>query len=616
MNERKTEDMVDRLLRQKGYFRQGSGIVIEKQQSDNPRIRKLLESASKRGKGAGKPEFLIRSSAHVDFIIVIECKADTRKHISDTLDKYADYAVDGVLLYASYLSRDFDVLAVAVSGEEPSSKRVSHYLHLRGADKAVEHLGAKSIVSFEEYYESFLHSDIKQRQDYQALSDYSRKLNRELQDKKVTEAERGFLISGILVALQNAAFKSSFALQTTSKRLAESLVATIRDEFRNAGLPEDRREDLAQAFSFISHSPALSDLEYFVQLIRDIDENINSFMRTHQYFDTIGQFYVEFLKYANNDKGLGIVLTPSHIAELFAELAEVKKDSVVYDNCCGTGGLLIAAMKAMIRDAGADEKIKTRIKNKQIYGMEYQTKIYALAVSNMILHGDGKTNIFKGDCFEDASGAIPLRGITVGLLNPPYKRKDAKEDPEEFDFVLNNMERLEPGGRCIAILPITCATAPDGVIAERKRAILEKHTLEAAMSMPIALFHNSDTTVVTSIMVFTAHRPHPKGKKSWFGYWRDDGYVKTKHRGRIDSLGRWTGIRTEWINAFRSREAIEGLSLLREVGPSDEWCAEAYLETDYDRIDSNALAAAVKRFVLRDVMILHESRSEISDAEQ
>jgi len=77
-------------------------------------------------------------------------------------------------------------------------------------------------------------------------------------------------------------------------------------------------------------------------------------MRTHKYYDIIDQFYIEFLRYANNDKGLGIVLTPFHIAELFAELADVNRSSVVFDNCCGTAGLLIAAMKAMIRDAGAD----------------------------------------------------------------------------------------------------------------------------------------------------------------------------------------------------------------------------------------------------------------------
>jgi type I restriction-modification system DNA methylase subunit len=333
-------------------------------------------------------------------------------------------------------------------------------------------------------------------------------------------------------------------------------------------------------------------------------------MRTHKFYDTIGQFYVEFLRYANNDKGLGIVLTPYHIAELFADLAEVNKDSIVFDNCCGTAGLLIAAMKEMVRDAGPNKKLKKRIRNKQLYGIEFQPQIYALAVSNMILHGDGKTNIFRDNCFEDAERLVSIHKPTVGLLNPPYKNKTIKEDREELEFVLNNLDCLQPGGICVAIVPITCATAPSGIIAEWKRAILERHTLEAVMSMPIELFHNSKTTVVTCIMVFTAHRSHPKGKKTYFGYWRDDGFVKTKHRGRIDANNKWESIKKEWVNAFRNREIVEGRSIMQEVNAQDEWCAEAYLETDYNSISPDMLITLAKRYALKNIMLIHENRSQ------
>ncbi len=94
VNERKTEDLVDNRLREKGYYLPGSGIIIEKQKSDTPRIQKLLANASKKGTGVGKPEFLIHSTSHPDFMVVIECKADPQYHISTTLDRYADYAVD------------------------------------------------------------------------------------------------------------------------------------------------------------------------------------------------------------------------------------------------------------------------------------------------------------------------------------------------------------------------------------------------------------------------------------------------------------------------------------------------------------------------------------------
>ena len=330
-------------------------------------------------------------------------------------------------------------------------------------------------------------------------------------------------------------------------------------------------------------------------------------MHTHKYYDTIGQFYVEFLRYANNDKGLGIVLTPPHIAELFGELANINKDSVVFDNCCGTGGLLIAAMSKMIRDSGANQMQQKNIKSQQLCGLEFQSKIYALAVSNMVLHGDGKTNIYRGDCFQDADRVSSNHKPTIGLLNPPYKNKTATDDKEELEFVLNNLDELEPGGVCVAIVPITCATAPDGAISEWKKTLLSRHTLKAVMSMPIELFHNSKTTVVTCVMVFTAHYPHPRDKKTWFGYWRDDGFVKTKDRGRIDANGTWSEIKKKWVNAYCNLEIIRNMSVAKEVNHQDEWCAEAYMDTDYSMIRSSDLEEAVKRHVIFRVTVSGET---------
>jgi type I restriction enzyme M protein len=605
INERKTEDMVERRLRALDYYAADSGVTVEKQSSDTPRINKLLEHASKSGSGAGKPEFIIRSDKVSDFIIIIECKASPTKHESVTRNKYNEFAVDGALLYASFLSKDLDVLAIAVSGQDEASFRVSHFLHLRGSVKAEEWNAARDMVSFDDYYQAFITSDIKFRQDYEALLDYSRTLNHELESKKIIAAQRGFLISGILIALKNKAFCQSYESHQTAKQLKSSLLETIGSEFENAQIPAERREILAQAFSFFKTLPA--EKEFIVTLIKGIDDNINVFMRTHEFYDTIGRFYIEFLRYANNDKGLGIVLTPHHIAGLFAMLADVNKDSIVFDNCCGTAGLLIAAMEQMVKDAGADTKLQTKIKKRQLFGIEFQPNVYALAACNMILHNDGKTNVNRGDCFVDNRNVFQITEgktttvvtPTVGILNPPYKNKKRPDDPEELAFVLNNLEHLAPGGQCVAIVPITCATNPGGNL---KRRLLERHTLEAVMSMPIELFHNSKTNVVTCVMVFTAHKPHPRGKKTWFGYWRDDGLVKTKNRGRVDVNGMWLLIRERWIQAYRNREVSDGFSVMQIVGPEDEWCAESYLATDYDSIDLGMLFDASRKYVVSQIM--------------
>lgn len=594
-NERKTEAIVRSLLRQAGYY-DSPEIRIEEQKSDNRGINRLLRRASKQGFGAGFPDFIISSEAHSEFLVIIECKASDLRHESEQGDRYADYAVDGALLYASFLAKEFDVLAIAISGEVKHKLKISHFLHLRGGSPEVFRAPSDKTLSFVEYWEKVLHSESKVRQDYNALLEYSLSLNENLQAKRIKEAHRGLLICGILIALKVEAFRKSYTAQRTAEKLAKNLVDTVLDEFKSCGLSHDRVEKLGGAFSFIKHNTTLtSDKDFFVDLIREIDEEVNTFIRTHKYYDALGQFYVQFLRYANNDRGLGIVLTPPHVAELFAELADVNTNSVVYDNCCGTAGLLIAAMKRMIGSGTVSEAEEKRIKNKQLIGVEFQDDIYALAISNMVIHGDGKTNIRLGNCFDLTKEMRKQYRPNVGFLNPPYKTQMSVV--EELEFVLDNLAVLEIGGKCVAILPLGCAIADTRVAIDLKKKILDNHTLEAVMSMPIQLFHDSNVGVVTCLLVITAHQPHPCGKRTWFGYWRDDGYEIAKPRGRVDVNGRWSEIKAHWLAAYRNREEVEGLSVTAEVQADDEWCAEAYMETDYSSISASDFENEVKKYV-------------------
>jgi type I restriction enzyme M protein len=423
-NERKTETIVRETLRERGYFADDS-LRIEEQGSEAPGIKKLLASASKRGPGGGYPEFLISSSGHPEFLIVVECKAEISKHESAAHDRYAEYAVDGALLYASYLSREYDVLAIGVSGQTRKGLRVSHYLRLKGT-RSPTPIFAETLLSFPDYYSGYITHPSKFSQDYDSLLGYSRELNEILHAKKVKESQRSLLISGILIALQNQAFQASFKKYATAQQLANNLVTTIIDELAGSDLPQTKLDTLRQGFSFIkTHATLSKDKPFFHELILGIDEHINSFRKTHRYFDTLGQFYIEFLRYANNDKGLGIVLTPPHVTELFALLANVNKHSIVLDNPCGTGGFLISAMKQMVADAQGDSRKIKGIQRRQLVGIEFQDDIYALAVTNMVLHDDGKSNIYQGDCFA-LTGAIGAEyRPNVGLLNPPTRQKKA-----------------------------------------------------------------------------------------------------------------------------------------------------------------------------------------------
>jgi type I restriction-modification system DNA methylase subunit len=597
-NERITENIV-----RKHFSSYSDKCTIEEQKSSTPKIDKLLKNASKKGGEKGYPEFIISSLINnPDFIIVVECKANIAKHQSPTLDKYDEYAVDGALLYASFLSKEYDVLAIGVSGQNLKELKVSHYLYLKGEKKPVPLFGNK-LLDIESYINGYLKSPEKERQDYYALLDFSKKLNVELHHHKITESQRALLISSILIALDNKVFRKAYREYDNPQELADALVTTATNELKST-IPQKKLDNLNIQFSFIKTDTTLTQKkEVLSNLIDEIDKNVNYFVKTYKFLDVLGQLYIEFLKYANSDKGLGIVLTPRHITELFSELAGVNKDSVIYDNCAGTGGFLISAMKKMIKDSKGDLEKEKQIKAKQIVGVEYQSSIFALACSNMYIHQDGKTNIISGDCFDaEVMEQVKKFKPTTGFLNPPYKV--SKEDIEELEFVLNNLEVLQSGGICIAILPMQCALAQKGKIYELKKRLLQKHTLEAVLSMPNELFSNPDVGVVTCVMIFTAHKPHPPNKETYFGYYKDDGFVKRKIKGRIDA-GEWEkSIKAEWVSSYINRKAKPGFSVNKIITAKDEWCAEAYMETDYSKLKKEDFKKTLKEYVLFNELFL------------
>ncbi|MFZ2970410.1 MAG: N-6 DNA methylase, partial [Minisyncoccia bacterium] len=428
------------------------------------------------------------------------------------------------------------------------------------------------------------------------LSRFSRDLHNYLRDYgKITVAQMPLLVSGVLIALMEKGFKVAYS-KYEGTELAQKTFQALKDEINKAKLgvnQEKKKEAIINAFSFIAYHPELQKKDKkrnespLAHIVRELDSEMKPFTQDHIDFDIIGNFYGEFIRYTGGDaQGLGIVLTPKHITELFADLAKLNKNSVVLDTCCGTAGFLISAMRKMI--AGASESEKMRILENSLIGVEQEPSMFALAVSNMILRGDGKTNLYQGSCFDEEIFNQIKNKATVGFINPPYSQKG--EDLHEWNFIINLLNALQKNAVGIVIVPMSLAIAKHPL----REQLLKEHRLEAVMSMPSDLFY--PVGVVSCIMVFTAHTPHDSDEhhESWFGYWKDDGFRKDRVEGRMPTE-RWQKIREDWLDVY-CRKEIAGKSVWKKVGVDDEWSAEAYLETDYSKLSISDFKHNIKKF--------------------
>ena len=628
MAERITENLVRDQLRNLGYYTQDNGITVEEQKSEIAKVKSLLSKSSKNSKGnAGYPEFIISTKKDANFLVVYECKPSVKKHESPDRDKAIDFAVDGVLHYAKHLAKHYTVLAIAVSGTTKSSLKVSNFLFPAGATEAKDLVNesgtlVSEIVSFDDYYRLASFDPDVEKKRHSDLLAFSRELHELIWTKaKVSEEDKPLLVSGTLIALMNAAFMKTFSA-LSSEDLQEAWLGAIKKELEKSSIPQSKMDTMIQPYTTIAVHPNLAKpdsklaKEYpdgvFKEIITRINDNVWPYINIYHDFDVVGQFYGEFLKYTAGDKkALGIVLTPRHVAELFSLLSNVGPKDVVLDICAGTGGFLISAMQHMLKKAVTDAERKD-IKQNRLIGIENNPKMFALAASNMILRGDGKTNLHQSSCFDDAViAAIKKSKPTVGMLNPPYAQSKSDAELHELYFVKQMLDCLKPGGTGIAIVPMSCAISP----SPAREELMKYHTLEAVMSMPTDLFYPVGT--VTCIMVWTARISHAdSNKKTWFGYWKDDGFIKTKTKGRIDQNECWIGIRDRWVEMFRNREVHAGESVTQIVSHGDEWCAEAYMETDYSTLKQSDFELVVRNYAMFKLLGAEVEPNALTDAEE
>ncbi|MDU0441582.1 HsdM family class I SAM-dependent methyltransferase [Staphylococcus haemolyticus] len=532
------------------------GVKYYRESSGNIEVQNALKSASKRLNGnVGKPEFTFFSR---EFLVVIEDKNDINLHIyseDDTIilddeNIVPKYAVNGAIHYAKHIINNTDIVskafAIGASGNGHSNK-ISIYFVDENNYKFISDINNLNDLkedNIEEFYRVSVLGELpKEERELREVNGIAKELHEDLRNYGSLEGEKkASVVSAILLALENEDVIFNVdklqGLQGEGVKDGEILFDAIDKYLRNKSLmPHAKIGELKDNFTFIQNDLTLNrvredlgmtPLKYFtIKLNEKLKKNIK-----HSDMDILGNFYGEFVKYGGSDgNSLGIVLTPRHITNLMCELIDINENDYVLDPCCGSGGFLIAAMNKMLNQT-TDESKQAHIKQKQLHGIELQQKLFTIATTNMILRGDGKSNLKRDDIFHVEKDLYTDK-ITKALINPPYSQAKTKNlsHLSEISFIKETLSLMKNGAKLAAIVPQSTMIGKTKNDKNYKREILENHSLEAVLTLNKDTFYG--VGVNPCIAVFTAGIPQDDKKRVNFVNFSDDGYVVRKHVGLV-----------------------------------------------------------------------------------
>lgn len=593
VNEKKTDLFITRLLDDAKIDFTPNGSSIKE-------IQEALKTASKRGTNSvGFPEFVGKSK---DFIIVIEDKAETSKQAlyceknPTRLDlrtkALTDYAENGALHYAKHIVENTNfkkVFAFGCSGDEkhhiirPIFVDEKDYLLLEEVDN-FENFNKKNINKY--YKEIVLNETPAEIIEIGEVLEKSKELNELLTSRgNVRDSEKPLVVSAILLALNENEdidkLLKGDKYQNDGKIINDAVCCNLQ-RIR----VETRRDAIMHQFNFIKDRPNLNEedenlgktpLKYFTEYIKE--KIFPAISEKHE--DILGFFYGEFIKYSGGDgQSLGIVLTPKHITELICDLLEINPNDKVFDPCAGTGSFLISSMNRML-DLVETQEEKDHIKQNNLHGIEIKEDMFSIATTNMVLRGDGKTNLKCADFLKQDAKKLRKNNYTVGLMNPPYSLRKNKETAHlsEIHFVKHLLDSLGDNARCGVIVPQPAMIGKNTEDRNVKKEILKQHTLEGVITL------NGDTTfyrvgTMPCIAIFTAHKPHPKDKRCKFINFEDDGYKLSKHIGIIGTeraIERKEHLLKCWNDQL---DANSSFMVKSTITPSDEWLHSFYYFND------------------------------------
>lgn len=563
------------------------------QDSLNTEIDKALSDyfTKNGGVGANRPDVkLLLQDKNSDYYpILIEYKGyedkleklDTDGQVENKTSKNEpnfkninSYAVNGAVHYANALLHHTsytDIIAIGMTGYRDEQDQVHHKIGVYYVSKnnlgAGQKVGEYSDFSFlaPHHFDAFIGKvktlqltqvelDKLKEQREREINTSLVKLNNDIyqNEKGLGENDRVYLVAASIIAtlgipgkvrpLEKEDLKSSSEKGNTDGDIIVRKITAFLDEKE---LPEEKKKlilrTLQNTLLTDNINKVVNGESQLKRVFTKIVDDLGIYYKIGLTTDFTGKLFNEMYGWLgfSQDKLNDVVLTPSYVATLLVRLARVDKDSYVWDFATGSAGLLVAAMNEMLIDAkntikSPDELVQKeiRIKAEQLLGLELLSSVYMLAILNMIMMGDGSSNILNKDSLRDFDGnygfgkknsKFPANAF---VLNPPYSAEG-----NGMNFVEKALGMMNGGYGAIIIQN----SAGSGKAVKYNKNILKKHTLIASIKMPIDIFIGK-SSVQTYIYVFRVNEAHKKDDIVKFIDFSKDGYTRTNRKKASNNL--------------------------------------------------------------------------------
>src|SRR5699024_6464278 len=350
--------------------------------------------------------------------------------IAMDVNSIRNYAMNGALFYGKHIAKETNfkkIIAIGISGNEKHHEISPIFVDERGGYKELDTL--ETFVSFsqkniQEYYiKEVLEEDTDKEKELKYILKDAQELHEDLRNYgSIQDKDKPLIVSGILLALREIDFGGFSIDSLTGDKYTtdgEKIYNAIGNNLKRSNVsPTVKKDKLMSQFSIIKDSVQINEvnqnlgktpLKYYTEFL--YNRVYTNIVYSKSSEDILGRFYGEFMSYSGGDgQTLGIVLTPKHIADLFCELLDITPNDKILDPACGTGGFLVASMHHMLEQTDEDDitRIKDNKKNR-IHGIEIQNYMFTIATTNMILRGDGKSNIDNADFLRQNPAELQLK---------------------------------------------------------------------------------------------------------------------------------------------------------------------------------------------------------------